>query len=254
MSGARSSEEPPRPDPAATLVVVPTYSERETLPAIAAAVLALPGGWRLLIVDDSSPDGTGELADELASKEDRVSVLHRRQKEGLGPAYLAAFREALGRPEVAFVAQMDADFSHDPGDLPRLLAATGEAELAIGSRYVAGGRTEGWGVRRRLLSRWGNAYVRSVLGAAVGDLTAGFRVWRRRALEAIEFDAVRTRGYGFQIEMAWRALAAGCRVVEVPICFTERRAGESKMSGSIIAEALVLPWKLRRSKLDWRLR
>jgi dolichol-phosphate mannosyltransferase len=140
---------------------------------------------------------------------------------------------------------MDADLSHDPADLPRLLEAVREAEVGIGSRYVAGGRTEGWGLRRRLLSRWGNAYVRAVLAVPVRDLTAGFRVWRRSALEAIDLEAVKTRGYGFQIEMAYRALAAGCRVVEVPICFTERRAGKSKMSGSIVAEALVLPWKLR---------
>lgn len=246
MSGARSTEQSPRPDPAAALVVVPTYNERETLPALLEAVLALPGRWRVLIADDDSPDGTGELADELASKEERVSVLHRPRKEGLGPAYLAGFREALRRPGVEFVAQMDADFSHDPGDLPRLLEAAGEADLVIGSRYVADGRTEGWGLRRRVLSKWGNAYVRAVLGVGVRDLTAGFRVWRRRALEAIDREAVKTRGYGFQIEMASRALAAGSRVVEIPICFTERRAGKSKMSGSIVAEALVLPWKLRR--------
>lgn len=246
MSGALSSEPLRRPDPAAALVVIPTYNERETLPAIVKAVLDLPGGWRLLVADDSSPDGTGELADDLAAKHHRMGVLHRPQKNGLGPAYLAAFREALAQPEVRFIAQMDADFSHDPADLPRLLQATAKAGLAIGSRYLAGGRTEGWGLRRRLLSKWGNVYVRAVLRAPVRDLTAGFRVWRRETLEALDLGAVRTRGYGFQIEMACRALAAGCRLVEVPICFTERRAGQSKMSGSIIAEALVLPWKLRR--------
>ncbi|UCC69883.1 MAG: polyprenol monophosphomannose synthase [Armatimonadota bacterium] len=216
------------------------------LPRIVEAVLGLEGGWRVLVVDDSSPDGTGELANELAAGEERLSVLHRPRKEGLGPAYLAAFREALARPGVEFIAQVDADFSHNPADLPRLLEATADAGLAIGSRYTAGGRTEGWGLRRRLLSRWGNAYVRAVLGSPVHDLTAGFRMWRRSALEAIDIDAVAARGYGFQIEMACRALAAGHRVVEVPICFTERRAGKSKMSGSIVAEALVLPWKLRR--------
>jgi len=228
------------------VVVIPTYNERETLPAITEAVLGLAGGWNILVVDDNSPDGTGELADEMARKEPRVRVLHRGQKEGLGPAYLAGLGEALKRREVDFAAQLDADFSHDPRDLPRLLEAVGEAELAIGSRYVAGGGTKGWSFRRRLLSKWGNAYVRAVLGVSVRDLTAGFRMWRRAALEAIDFETVDTRGYGFQIEMAVRALAAGCRVVEVPICFTERRAGKSKMSGSIVAEALVLPWKLRR--------
>ncbi len=246
MSGAPAIEGPRKPEASAALVVIPTFNERETLPAVVAAVLGLPGGWRLLIVDDGSPDGTGELADELADRQERVSVLHRPRKEGLGPAYLAGFRAALDRLSVEFIGQMDADFSHDPADLPRLLAATAEAGLAIGSRYVAEGRTSGWGLRRRLLSRWGNAYVCAVLGAPVRDLTAGFRVWRRETLEALDFDAVRTRGYGFQIEMACRALAAGQRVVEVPICFTERRAGQSKMSGSIIGEALVLPWKLRR--------
>ena len=246
MSGPRSSEDPPGADPSRALVVVPTYNERDTLPALAEAVLSLPGRWRLLVVDDDSPDGTGALADDLASRDTRLSVLHRTSKEGLGPAYLAAFRQALARPDLDFIAQMDADFSHDPADLPRLLEATARADLAIGSRYVPGGRTVGWGLRRRLLSRWGNAYVRAVLGASVSDLTAGFRVWRRCALEAISLDAVKTRGYGFQIEMACRALAAGCRVVEVPIRFVERRAGQSKMSGSIVAEALLLPWKLRR--------
>jgi dolichol-phosphate mannosyltransferase len=246
LSGPLSTEESPRPDPGKALVVVPTYDERETLPALVEAVLALSGGWRLLVVDDNSPDRTGELADDIAREQPRVSVLHRERKEGLGPAYLAAFGEALRRPDVHFVGQIDSDFSHDPSDLPRLLEALGEAELAIGSRYVPGGRTEGWGLRRRLLSTWGNTYVRAVLGARVRDLTAGFRMWRRRALEAIDRDAVRTRGYGFQIEMAVRAAAADCRVVEVPICFTERRAGKSKMSGSIVAEALVLPWKLRK--------
>ncbi|HUU53899.1 MAG TPA: polyprenol monophosphomannose synthase [Armatimonadota bacterium] len=246
MSGPRSTEESSRPDPGKALVVIPTYNERELLPQIAEAILGLPGAWNLLIADDGSPDGTGELADGIAAREPRVTVLHRPEKQGLGPAYLAAFGEALQRPEVHFIGQIDADFSHNPADLPRLLEALAEAELAIGSRYVPGGGTQGWGLRRRLLSRWGNAYVRLVLGAEVRDLTAGFRMWRRGALEAIDLEAVKTRGYGFQIEMAVRAAAAGCRVVEVPIIFTERRAGKSKMSGGIVTEALALPWKLRR--------
>jgi len=246
LSGVGPTEHSPAPDPAKAVVVIPTYNERETLPDIARAVLGLPGEWSLLIVDDNSPDGTGRLADELAAAEPRVDVLHRAGKEGLGPAYIAGFRRALAHPQFEFIAQMDADFSHHPADLARLLEALRQADLAIGSRYVAGGRTEGWGLRRRLLSRGGNAYVRLVVGAPVHDLTAGFRAWRRGALAALDLDAVKTRGYGFQIEMALRAVAAGCRVVEVPICFTERRAGQSKMSGSIVAEALVLPWKLRR--------
>jgi len=246
LSGRQQTDHSPAPDPASTLAVIPTYNEREGLRELAHAVLALPDAWNLLIVDDNSPDGSGRLADDLATEDPRLAVLHRPHKEGLGPAYIAGFRQALARPEIAFIAQMDADFSHDPADLPRLLDALSQADLAIGSRYVAGGRTEGWSLRRRLLSRWGNAYVRAVLGAPVHDLTAGFRIWRRRALEAVDLGAVKARGYGFQIEMALRASAAGCRLVEVPICFTERRAGQSKMSGSIIAEALVLPWKLRR--------
>ena len=246
MSGPRTTEGSPRPDPHQALVVVPTYNERETVLQLADAVLTLPGSWRLLIADDNSPDGTGRLADDLAAREPRVTVLHREEKQGLGPAYLAGFQQALERPDVHFIVQMDCDFSHDPADLPRLLEASAEADLVIGSRYIPGGRTEGWDLRRRLLSRWGNCYVRAVLGLPLRDVTAGFRCWRRSALEAIDRGAVSARGYGFQIEMACRAVAAGCRVSEVPICFTERRAGQSKMSGSIVAEALVLPWKLRQ--------
>ncbi len=246
MSGPRESGQLPSPDASKAVVVIPTYNERETLLDIARAVLRLPGGWRLLIVDDNSPDGTGQMADELAQEEPWVSVLHRPQKEGLGPAYIAGFKYALASPEFQFIAQMDADFSHDPSDLPRLLKSLADADLSIGSRYVVGGTTRGWTLRRRMLSRGGNAYVRTVLGTPVHDMTAGFRIWRRDALEAVDLDEVKTRGYGFQIEMALRAVAAGQRVVEVPICFTERRAGQSKMSGSIVTEALVLPWKLRR--------
>lgn len=246
MSGTSTSRRSPPADPTRTLVVIPTYNERDSLRHLVKAVLSLPGGWRVLIVDDNSPDGTGQLADELASAEPRVSTLHRPEKQGLGPAYLAGFREVLTRADVDFIAQMDADLSHDPRDLPRLLAAAADADLAIGSRYVPGGRTEGWGLRRRWLSRLGNAYVRAVLGMPVHDLTAGFRCWRRRTLEAIDLDAVKTRGYGFQIEMACRTIAAGGHVTEVPICFTERRAGQSKMTGSIVTEALLLPWRLRR--------
>jgi len=246
LSGAPRTEHLPAPDPARAVVVIPTYNERDTVLDLARAVLGLPGGWSLLIVDDNSPDGTGRLADELAAGEPRATVLRRRRKEGLGPAYIAGFRQALSCSQFDFIAQMDADFSHSPDDLPRLLEALRGADLAVGSRYVPGGRTEGWGLRRRMLSRWGNAYVRTVLGARVRDMTAGFRVWRREALEAVDLEAVKTRGYGFQIEMALRAVKAGCRVAEVPICFTERRAGKSKMSGSIITEAVVLPWRLRR--------
>ncbi len=246
MSGPEAGARQPRPDPARAVVVVPTYNERETFPALADAVLRLEGGWRLLVVDDNSPDGTGQMAGALARQEPRVSVLHRERKEGLGPAYLAGFKEALSWPEADFICQMDADFSHDPNDLPRLLEAAAEADLTIGSRYVRGGRTVGWDWRRKLLSRWGNSYVHLVLSVPVRDMTAGFRCWRRNTLESINLGAVETRGYGFQIEMTYRAARAGSRVVEVPITFTERRAGKSKMTGSIVTEAVALPWKLRR--------
>ena len=240
----------PAPDPARAVVVMPTYNEREMLWQIAQAVLALPGGWRLLIVDDNSPDGTGQLANELAQREARLTVLHRQEKQGLGPAYLAGFTELLARPDVDFLFEMDADFSHNPADLPRLLEASRNADLVIGSRYVPGGRTEGWSLRRRLLSRWGNAYVRLVLGIPIHDATAGFRCFRRRALETLDFHAINAKGYGFQIEMAYRTIQAGLRVAEVPIVFTERRAGQSKMSGSIVTEALALPWRLKAGKRD----
>lgn len=240
----------PAPDPARAVVVMPTYNEREMLWQIAQAVLALPGGWRLLIVDDNSPDGTGQLANELAQREARLTVLHRQEKQGLGPAYLAGFTELLARPDVDFLFEMDADFSHNPADLPRLLEASRNADLVIGSRYVPGGRTEGWSLRRRLLSRWGNAYVRLVLGIPIHDATAGFRCFRRRALETLDFHAINAKGYGFQIEMAYRTIQAGLRVAEVPIVFTERRAGQSKMSGSIVTEALALPWRLKAGKRE----
>jgi len=240
----------PAPDPARAVVVMPTYNEREMLWQIAQAVLALPGGWRLLIVDDNSHDGTGQLANELAQREARLTVLHRQEKQGLGPAYLAGFTELLARPDVDFLFEMDADFSHNPADLPRLLEASRNADLVIGSRYVPGGRTEGWSLRRRLLSRWGNAYVRLVLGIPIHDATAGFRCFRRRALETLDFHAINAKGYGFQIEMAYRTIQAGLRVAEVPIVFTERRAGQSKMSGSIVTEALALPWRLKAGKRE----
>jgi len=241
-----NGEMPPEPDSARSVVVIPTYNEREMLPRTLHAVLTLPGAWRVLVVDDHSPDGTGDLADELAQQDSRISVLHRRVREGLGPAYLAGFREALDLSDADFIFEMDADFSHDPTDLPRLLEATREADLVIGSRWIPGGKTEGWSLRRCLLSRWGNAYIRFMLRMPVRDATAGFRCWRRNALEAIDPGAVTSRGYGFQIEMTYRAIRAGYRVVEVPICFTERRAGQSKLSGSIVREALMLPWRLRK--------
>ena len=218
-------------------LVLPTYEEAENLePLVAAALANLPGSAHVLVVDDDSPDGTGEIADRLAAAEPRIEVLHRPRKEGLGPAYLAGFRRALAAG-AGFVLEMDCDFSHDPADLPRLLEAAGEADLAIGSRYVGGGGVEDWSALRKAISRGGSAYARLVLGLPVRDLTGGFKCFRREVLEAIDLDSVDSRGYAFQVEMTYRTLRAGFQVVEVPIHFRDRRAGASKMSGKIVAEA-----------------
>lgn len=218
-------------------LVLPTYNEAPNLEAIAGAALEhLPADRRLLIVDDSSPDGTGEVADRLAAAESDVEVLHRPAKQGLGPAYVAGFRRALAGG-AALVAQMDADFSHAPADLPRLLAATADADLVLGSRYVDGGGIEEWGPGRRLISRGGSAYARTMLGVGIADLTGGFKVFRRSVLETIDLEAIPSLGYAFQIETTFRAVRAGFRVAEVPILFHDRRVGESKMTGSIVLEA-----------------
>lgn len=218
-------------------LVLPTYNEADNVEAIVAAARAgLPPRHRVLIVDDDSPDGTGELADRLAAGDDRVGVLHRARKQGLGPAYIAGFTAALsGGAEL--IAQMDADFSHDPADLPRLLAAAESADLVLGSRYVSGGAVAEWGPGRRLISRGGSAYARRLLGLGVRDLTGGFKIFRRAVLEAIELETIPSLGYAFQVETTYRALRAGFRVVEVPIVFRDRRVGESKMTASIVLEA-----------------
>jgi len=221
--------------------VLPTYNEADNLePLVEAALAHLPDDARLLVVDDSSPDGTGQIADRLAAAEERVEVLHRPRKEGLGPAYLAGFRRAL-EGGAAFVLEMDSDFSHDPADLPRLLAAAATADLAIGSRYVTGGEVENWTPLRKAISRGGSAYARRVLGLPVRDLTGGFKCFRREVLEAIPLGEIGSRGYAFQVEMTYRAAEAGFKIVEIPICFRERRAGSSKMSSRIVAEAA---WKV----------
>jgi dolichol-phosphate mannosyltransferase len=222
---------------AATWLVIPTYDEAMTVEAIVAAALEqLPSERRVLIVDDASPDGTGEIADRIASANDDVEVMHRPSKEGLGPAYVIGFERALaGGAEL--VCQMDADFSHDPADLPRLLDAIRDADLALGSRYVEGGGVTDWGPLRRLISAGGSAYARVLLGVGIRDLTGGFKVFRREVLEAIELETIPSLGYAFQVETTYRAIEAGFRVVEVPIVFRDRRVGESKMSGRIVAEA-----------------
>lgn len=234
----------------AAWVVMPTFNEAENIEAVVAAVLAalevcIPGEHRLLIVDDSSPDGTGELADRLAAANPAIEVLHRAAREGLGPAYLAGFRRALDGG-ASYVFEMDADFSHDPADLGRLLAAVVDgSDVALGSRYVPGGGVADWGVLRQIVSRAGCIYARAVLGLAVRDLTGGFKCFRREVLEEIHFDSVRSQGYAFQVELTYRAVRAGFKVVEVPIVFKDRLRGESKMSWRIAAEAMWLVPQLR---------
>jgi dolichol-phosphate mannosyltransferase len=218
-------------------LVIPTYDEAPNVEAIVAAALErLPPRRRLLIVDDSSPDGTGEIADRLAAADPDVAVLHRPTKEGLGPAYIAGFRRALAAG-ADLVVQMDADFSHDPADLPRLLAAADDSDLVLGSRYVDGGGVADWGPLRRAISRGGSSYARTLLGLEVADLTGGFKVFRRAVLEGIGLDAIPVEGYAFQVETTYRAIRAGFRVTEVPIVFRDRRVGESKMSARIVLEA-----------------
>jgi dolichol-phosphate mannosyltransferase len=234
-------------EPPSTLIVIPTYNERECLTEIVPAVRAAVPAASIVIVDDNSPDGTGALADEMAAADPQVQVLHRARKNGLGAAYLAAFLFALDSERGwKRIVQMDADFSHDPKDVPRLLAALDAgAALAIGSRYVEGGGTENWGLGRQLISRGGGKYAQAVLGVEIRDLTAGFKAWDVATLRGIDLNAVSAKGYGFQIEMTFRALRNGFRVVEVPIKFIDRRVGQSKMSGSIFFEALTLVWSLR---------
>jgi dolichol-phosphate mannosyltransferase len=227
------------------LVIIPTYNERDNLAPITTAVHEQLAGADILVIDDGSPDGTGQLADQIAGRDQRVAVLHRAGKLGLGTAYLAGFRHALAR-DYEYVFEMDADFSHDPRYLPVLLdEARRGADLVIGSRYIHGGGTVNWGLGRQILSRGGSLYARGVLGVRVRDLTAGFKCFRRRLLEQIDLDGVGAEGYGFQIEMTYRALCGGFRVVEVPIVFVDRRVGQSKMSRKIMLEALGLVWRLR---------
>jgi len=228
-------------------VCLPTYNERENLESMLRTLGPL--GVQVLVVDDNSPDGTGEIADRLAGELDYVSVLHRERKEGLGPAYLAGFRRALA-DGAELVLELDCDFSHNPSDIPRLVAACESgADLALGSRYVAGGGTENWGLARRVVSWGGSFYARALLGVRVRDLTGGFKCFRRAVLEAIALDAIDSKGYAFQIETTYRTLRRGFRVVEVPINFVDRTAGHSKMSRSIFLEAVVKVPLLRLAAL-----
>jgi dolichol-phosphate mannosyltransferase len=219
-------------------LVLPTYNEAGNIERFVEAVRdKLPASARILIVDDNSPDGTGAIADRIAAEHEQVGVLHRQRKEGLGPAYIAGFQQALEQ-EAGYVIEMDSDFSHDPAYLPRLLEAGERADLALGSRYVDGGGVTDWSALRRAISRGGSAYARLVLGVDIRDLTGGFKCFRREVLEAIDFDAISSRGYAFQIEMTYRAIQRGFRVVEVPIVFRDREVGSSKMDRSIVAEAI----------------
>ncbi len=238
------------------VVCLPTYDERENLEPMARALgdvfAAAPIDGRVLVVDDASPDGTGELADRLTAELDYLDVLHRERKEGLGPAYVAGFRSALDAG-AELVASMDCDFSHDPADLPRLLAAAGRAGIGLGSRYVRGGGTKNWSALRRAVSRGGSLYARAILGLPVRDPTSGFKVYRREVLTAIDPERIESRGYAFQIETVYRALRAGFEVEEVPILFADREEGGSKMGPGIVLEAVVRVPQLRLAASRGRL-
>jgi dolichol-phosphate mannosyltransferase len=237
-----------------TVVCLPTYNERANLePMLRALGEVLPEGGRVLVIDDNSPDGTGDLAEELARELGFVDVLHRERKEGLGPAYIAGFRRALS-DGAELILEMDCDFSHDPKDVPRLVAAVEQgADVALGSRYVAGGGTRNWGVVRRAISAGGSLYARVLLGVRIRDLTGGFKAIRREVLETIDLDAISAKGYAFQIETTFRTMRAGFRVVEVPITFADREVGGSKMSRAIVLEAIWRVPALRLAALRGRI-
>ena len=226
-------------------VVVPTFNERENLQALIPRILELGSNFSIVVVDDNSPDGTGHVADTFALQHPgRVQVIHRTSKQGIGRAYVAGFEHALsGNAEL--IAQMDADLSHDPNDLGRMVASVGDADLVLGSRYVPTGTTLGWPAHRRLISRFGGIYARLVLGVPIADLTGGFKIYRRRTLENLGLDLIHSDGYVFQIETTYRALRRGNKVVEMPITFSDRVAGKSKLSRFIVLEAIVVVWRLR---------
>lgn len=235
------------------LIIVPTYNERDNLPILVDAIFDVLDSAHILIVDDASPDGTGQVADEMASRDERVHVLHRPGKLGLGTAYVEGFGWGL-REGFDVLIEMDADMSHDPRYLPGLLAALDEgADVAVGSRNIPEGGVKGWGLGRQFLSKGGSLYSRVILGIDVRDLTTGFKAYKRRALEIIGIDSIKSNGYAFQIETTYRALNRGLRVVEVPILFIDRRVGRSKMSRRVFFEAVVMVWKLRADALLHRI-
>lgn len=227
-----------------TLIVLPTYNEKPNLEPLLEAIHAQVPEVEVLVIDDNSPDGTGALADQLAAQHPWVHVVHRSGKLGLGTAYIRGFQWALER-DYALIMEMDADFSHDPAHLPAILAAAQNADVVLGSRYVDGGGTENWGLWRRLLSKGGGLYARSILDVPYHDLTGGFKCFHRRVLEALPLDAIHSEGYSFQIELTWRAHLKGFRIVEVPIIFRERREGQSKISRRIVLEAMGVVWRLK---------
>jgi dolichol-phosphate mannosyltransferase len=225
------------------LVVVPTYNELANLPLLTAGLMEHPN-LHLLLVDDQSPDGTGDLADRLASEHTgRIRVLHRTGRRGLGRSYVDGLKEALREP-VDVICQMDADLSHDPVQLPALIAAADEHDVVIGSRYVPGGQIVNWPLRRRVLSRFANLYVRTVTRLAVRDCTSGYRCWRREALASLPFDRLTSDGYAFLVELLYAAARRGCRITEVPITFVERRLGQSKLSHDVLIESAIAPWRI----------
>ena len=226
-----------------TLVVVPTYNERENLPPLAQRLLGLPVCVDMLIVDDNSPDGTGKIADDLAAKHSSVHVLHRQEKNGLGRAYIAGFKWALEQG-YEFIFELDGDFSHNPDDIPMFLEAAQNSDLVLGSRYLNGIRVINWPLSRLMLSKSAAKYVKTITGMPFTDPTGGYKCFRQRALKAINLDVVRSNGYSFQIEMTHRLWRQGMKVVEVPIVFTDRFQGHSKMSGHIVREALIMVWRL----------
>ena len=234
-------------EPANTLIIIPTYNEGENLPRLLDAIFEVDETVHILVVDDNSPDGTGELADKRAESDARVNVIHRQGKLGLGTAYIAGFKWALER-SYEFIFEMDADFSHQPKYIPEFLAAAENADLVLGCRYIKGGGTEDWGPLRQLISRGGNLYARSILWLPYKDLTGGFKCFRREVLENLDLDSVASVGYAFQIELTYRAHKQGHRIVQTPIIFPDRNVGESKMSGNIVREAMFNVLKLRFSR------
>jgi dolichol-phosphate mannosyltransferase len=226
-----------------TVIIVPTYNERENLPRMAARLLSLPVGVDVLVVDDNSPDGTGKIADELAARHPQIHVLHRAEKNGLGRAYIAGFKWALEK-NYEFIFEMDCDFSHDPAEVPAFLRAAEQADLVLGSRYLGGIRVINWPLSRLMLSRFAGKYVNVITGMMFSDPTGGYKCFRRRALQAINLDAVRSNGYSFQIELTHRLWRDGFKIVEVPIIFTDRVEGSSKISRGIIIEAFWMVWRL----------